>query len=232
MLNPNISEGMLENFYSKVAVHLLQLFEPSFPQIESLDQIDEYTFKVAGRPITQNMNNMLQLAHIPHACLPPKNKIYRTADEWYVALAETHMAQLVCQHNDLVTTANDCRNKYVARQLFPKLAKQGRLSIFGFLEDDWSAQSKSKTLKLSPASSGSNSFRRWCDDLRASNILLNKANDIVAVIDWEFAYIAPTQFALDPPWWLLLDVPKMWHTNIDDWTNIYNIRLKSWLRAI
>jgi hypothetical protein len=192
MLNPDVSEDVLESFYTKVAVHLLQLFEPSFPCIGSLAQTDENAFSVAGRPITQNMNNMLQLANIPCAALPPKDRTYRTADEWYVALAEMHIAQLVFQHNDLVTTADDCRNKYVARQLFHKLAKQGRLSTIGFVEDDWSAQSKSQTSMLSLAPSGSSSFRLWCDDLWASNVLLNEADDIVAVIDWEFAYIALT----------------------------------------
>jgi hypothetical protein len=79
---------------------------------------------VAGRPITLNMNNMLQLANISASVLPPEYKTYGTADEWYLALAEMHIAQLVFQHNDLVSTKDDCRNKYVARQLFEKLAKQ------------------------------------------------------------------------------------------------------------
>jgi hypothetical protein len=94
------------------------------------------------------MNNMLQLANIPRAVLPPGDSTYRTADEWYIALAEMHITQLVFQHNDLVTTADDCRDKYVARQLFRKLAKQGQLSTFGFMEDDWSAQSKSQASTL------------------------------------------------------------------------------------
>lgn len=231
MLNPDVSEGVLERFYGKVAVHLLQLFEPSFPCIGSLAQTDENTFLVAGRPITQNMNNMLQLANMPRATLPPVGRIYKTADEWYLALAEMHMAQLVFQHNDLVTSMDGCRSKYVARQLFLRLAKQGRLSTFGLVDDDWSAQSKNQPSTLS-APSRSSSFRLWCDDLRPSNILLNEAEEIVAVIDWEFAYVAPTQFSLDPPWWLLLNVPETWHTDIDDWTKVYNTRLKTWLRAM
>ncbi|KAK3369100.1 hypothetical protein B0T24DRAFT_533558 [Lasiosphaeria ovina] len=232
MLNPDVSEDILESFYAKVAVCLLQLFKPSFSRIGSLAQTDD-AFSVAGRPITQNMNNMLQLANIPRAALPPEERTYGTADEWYVALAEMHMAQLIFQHNDLVTTADDCRNKYVARQLFRKLAKQGRLSTFGFAEDDWSAQSKSRrTSTLSPAPDGSSSFKLWCDDLRPSNVLLDEAGDIAAMIDWEFAYVAPTQFALDPPWWLLLNVPEMWHIDMDDWTNTYHLRLKTWLRAM
>jgi hypothetical protein len=109
MLNPNISEDILESFYGKVAVHLLQLFEPSFPRIGSLAQTGENAFSVAGRPITQNTNNMLQLANVPRATLPPEDRTYATADKWCIALAEMYIAQLVFQHNDLVTTADDCR---------------------------------------------------------------------------------------------------------------------------
>ncbi len=36
MLNPDVFEDVLEKFYGKAAVHLLQLFEPSFPSIGSL----------------------------------------------------------------------------------------------------------------------------------------------------------------------------------------------------
>lgn len=45
------------------------------------------------------------------------------------------IAILIFQHNDMVSSEDDCRNKYVARQLFRRLAKQGRLSSFGFAED-------------------------------------------------------------------------------------------------
>lgn len=147
-----------------------------------------------------------------------------------------HIAQLVFQHNDLVKTEDDCRNKYIARQLFLKLAKQGRLSTFGFAEDDWSAQSHLEVgpgpSNLSPAPSGTDSFRIWCDNFRPSNMLLNEEDDIVAIIDWEFAYVAPTQFALDPPWWLLLKIPEWWKADIDDWTKNYEVRLRTWLRMM
>lgn len=231
MLNPDIDEGLLEDFYTKIAVHQLELFEHKFPRIGSLSQTDEKTFLIEGRPITQNMNNMLQLANIPRAALPAEDKTYGTADEWYVELAKMHLAQLEFQHNDLVTTADDCRNKYIARQLFFKLAKQNRLSIFGFAEDRWSAQSKHQILSL-PAPSGTDAFRLWCDDFRPSNILLDKTDNTVATIDWEFAYAALTQIFLDPPWWLLLNVPEIWHTDIDDWTGIFELRLRTWLRAM
>jgi hypothetical protein len=232
ILNPNISESTLQNLYSKWAHCLIQLSQHKFPYIGSLVEGSDGSYSVAARPITYNMNNMVQLANIPRAVLPPEYKTYGTADEWYVALSEMHMAQLVFQHNDLVSSEDDCRNKYVARQLFCKLAKQGRLSTFGFHEDDWSSQSKNQPLIVSPAPARSGSFRLWGDDFQPSNFLLNEFNDTVAVIDWELAYCGPTQFVLDPPWALLLEVPEMWPSGIDDWRKVYDMRLKTWLLAM
>lgn len=60
MLNPDISEDVLESFYNKIAVHLLQLLKPKFPRIGSLAQTGENIFGVMGRPVTQNMNSMLE----------------------------------------------------------------------------------------------------------------------------------------------------------------------------
>jgi hypothetical protein len=180
------------------------------------------------------MADMVRLANIPRAVLPPEGTTYGTADDWYVALAEMHLAQLVVQQNDLVESADDCRNKFVARQIFRRLAKQGRLSSFGFAEDDWFAQSAklSGRRSLSPGPAGSGAFRLWGDDLRAGNMLLNEADDLVAMIDWEFAYAAPTQFVLDPPWWLLLDSAETWSDGIDDWTQRYEARLDIWINAM
>ncbi|KAL3427043.1 phosphotransferase [Phlyctema vagabunda] len=232
VLNCDIPETALAQYYTKVASCLVQLSQPSFGRIGSLVETQEGNYTVAGRPITQNMNNMLQLANIPRAVFPSESQTYGTADEWYIALAEMHISQLVFQHNDIVTTEDDCRNKYLARHLFYKLARQGRLSTFGFREDTWSAQSEQQSQSLLPAPDCVDSFRIWCDDLRPANMLLNDSDDIVALIDWEFAYIAPTQFILDPPWWLLLDVPEMWSPGIDDWKEVYEKRLETWLSAM
>jgi len=187
---------------------------------------------VTGRPLSKNMNDMLQLANVPRAILPPESKTYSTADEWYVALAEMHIAQLIFQHNDLVTTEDDCRNKYVARQPFRRLGKDHRLSSFGFADDSWSAQSKSWSSQLSRAPSNVGSFRLWADDFRPGNILVDNSDNISAVIDWELTYAGPTQFMLDCPWWLFLEVPEMWKPDIDDWTKVYNMRLQTWLSAM
>jgi hypothetical protein len=50
-------------------------------------------------------------------------------------------------------------------------------------------------------------FKLLCDDFGPGNVLVNDSLEIVAVIDWEFCYAAPLQFAASIPWWLLLRRP-------------------------
>ncbi|KAK4213746.1 phosphotransferase-3 [Rhypophila decipiens] len=232
-LNPDISETDLKRLYTKMAQCVHRLAQPTSPRIGALVETSPGVFEVLGRPITLNMSNMFQLSNIPPAIFPPKGTTYQSADEFYVALADMQLATLVFQHNDMVDSEDDCRNKYVARQLFRKLAKQGWFSTFGFLEDDWSAGSaKCRPTLQAPDSTGS--FRLWCDDFRPANVLVDEADDdqVLGVIDWEFAYAAPTQFALDCPWWLLLDIPEMWDAGVDDWITKYTSRLETWLSAM
>lgn len=235
VLDPNTSEATLDDLWGKAARCLLQLSRLGFPRIGGLVEGDRPgSYVVARRPITHNMTDMVRLANIPRAVLPPQGKTYSSADEWYVALAEMHLAQLVFQHNDAVSSEDDCRNKFVARQFFRRLAKQGRLSTFAFADDDWSAQGSKKAPRsvLCPAPAAAGPFPLWGDDFRGGNMLLNDEDELVAVIDWEFAYAAPAQFVLDPPWWLLLDLPETWAAGLEDWTRTYEARLETWLAAM
>lgn len=50
--------------------------------------------------------------------------------------------------------------------------------------------------------------------------------------DWEFMYAAQTPFILDPPWWLLLDLAETWFDGIDNWRDVYDTRLKTWISAM
>ncbi|KAB5518669.1 hypothetical protein GE09DRAFT_1065999 [Coniochaeta sp. 2T2.1] len=177
-LNLNLHERRLRSLWGTLAWCLLELANPTFPRIGSLLEVDA-SFQVAGRPLTQNMSNMRQLANIPTAIFPAENKTFATADEWYLELANMHLSQLVFQHNDLVS------RKRLPEQI--------------------------------PGS-------RW---LRALPPLL------AAVIDWEFTYAAPVQFVLDPPWWLLFELPEMWEpSGVDGWSKAYEPQLKIWLAAM
>lgn len=230
VLNPNIGVSTLEAIWGQIARCYLQLHQLTFSCIGSLVEVSPGSYEVAGRPITHNMTDMVRLANVPRSVLPPEGTTYATADGWYTALAEMHLAQLMFQHNDAVVSEDDCRNKYVARQIFRRLARQGRLSKFGFADDCWSAQSsKMPGSTLLPAPSSTENFRLWGDDFRAGNILLTSSDQIAALIDWEFTYVGPTQFSLDPPWWLLLETVEMWSSGMDDWCEVYQKRLHTWL---
>lgn len=198
ILDGELPEEKLIQVWSQIAECKLRLLKPRFPRIGSLTKAADDSIDVLGRPLTMNMTELIWRANIPRAVLPPESKTYETADEWYTALAEMHIAQLLFQQNDAVESPDDCRNKYVARMLFRRLAKQGKLSSYGYREDCWSAEAQTGP-RTCPMPSGEDSFRLWGDDFRPGNILLKESDDVAAYIDWEFTYAAPTQFSLDPP---------------------------------
>ncbi len=237
VLRADIPESKLKDVYRELGSFLLQIAQFTFPRIGSLLETSPGVFDVLTRPTTLNMQALVHQSNIPLSILPAKHTTYPTTNTWYTALADLHLATLLFQHNDIVTSADDCRTKYIARQLFRRLAKQGRLSTFGFADDDWSAQAQSKTLTATlpaPPNSGPNAFRLWADDFRPANILVaDDASDaILGALDWEFAYAAPAQFVLDPPWWLLLQVPELWQEGLEDWAGVYDSRIRTWLAAV
>lgn len=235
LLDPRIDLSGLQKIWSKAAHGLIQLSQLTFSRIGSLVQDADGTIDVRGRPITHNMTDMIRLANIPQAVLPSEGTTYSSADDWYTALSEMHIAQLAFQHNDAIASADDCRNKYVARQVFRRLAKTGKLSTFGFQDDTWSAQASRMTSSLRcSAPPTSDGFRLWGDDFRAGNILLQdtEEGDVAGFIDWECTYAAPTTFVLDPPWWLLLETAEMWQWGAGNFAEIYSDRLPVWLAAM
>jgi hypothetical protein len=71
-----------------------------------------------ARPLTLNISNMVQLSNIPKSISPPKRTTYQTADEWYTVLAEMQIATLMFQHNDVVSSEDDYKMKYVGPTQF------------------------------------------------------------------------------------------------------------------
>ncbi|KAI0550520.1 phosphotransferase family protein [Xylaria curta] len=211
-LDPNISAEKLEFLYRQMANIVLQLSTLTFPRIGSLVEDDDGQFSASGRPLIQNMNHLIEFTDMPPTLLP--SQTYLTSDEWYSALVDMHLAQLVFQHNDAVIDEDDARDKYVARQLFRRLASKGQLLT---KDDDGNK----------PAM-----FPLYSSDLRPSNVLIDKDLKVVGVIDWEFAYAAPPQFSFDPPWWLLLKSPEEWDGAYTPWMEAYEPRLETFLRLL
>ncbi|KAL3603001.1 hypothetical protein FPOAC2_07318 [Fusarium poae] len=179
-LDPNISDEKLEFLYRQMASIVLQLSTLSFPKIGSLVESDEGHISVAGRPLMQNMNSILDLTASPANLLPSPTHVYNTSQDWYHAMANMHFIQLTFQQNNSVEDEDDAHDKYVARQLFRQLASERYLDCKSSQDQD-------------------TVFRLFSEDLRPSNVLIDKDLKVVGVIDWEFAYAAPAEFSSDPP---------------------------------
>jgi len=213
VFDPNITEEKLELLYGQLANILLQLSTLKFPRIGSLiEEEGGGSFSVGGRPLIANMDDIIKHVNAPEGILPSPSHTYTSAHEWYCSLAYMHMAQLALQHNDAVEDEEDARDKYVARQLFRNLTREGRL-----------APELSKT---------EGDFRLFSEDLRPANVLLDKDMRVVGVIDWEFAYAAPAPCSFDPPWWLLLEEPEWMTGGYHEWMEAYEPRLQTFLQVL
>ncbi|KAL4797099.1 hypothetical protein BDV19DRAFT_377816 [Aspergillus venezuelensis] len=174
-LDPDVDKGRLEGLHGEVARILLKLSQPNFDSIGSLEQIDDFTWEVIRRPLSQTMNALVRLAGLPRENLPSETKTFKSTAEYFEALAELHVAHLVHQRNDTIDSADNCRRKLVARYLFRKLARERGLM------KKWSSFDKGP-------------FKLWCDCLSPANILMNEEKKIVGVVDWEFTYTAPPDY--------------------------------------
>lgn len=211
VLNPNIEEDQLRMLYTQLAKILLQLSRPEFPKIGSLGQVDDFSWEVTRRPLSMNMNELVRLGTLPRSKLPPLDATFKTASSYIEALAQLNIQHLLHQRNDAVQSADDCRRKFVARQLFYTLARDKKLSLPSFENGP---------------------FKLWCDDFRPANVLLNEDTYIAGVVDWEFTYAGPVEFSYAPPWWLLIEKPEYWSEGIEDWAREFDRRLKTFLAAM
>lgn len=187
---------------------------------QSTHQPQSQVSRVHHRPLTHSMNDLVGMGGVPPNALPPRNKTYNTTHDYYLAMADIHLIHLTFQHNNAVLSPPDGREKYVARQLFRKLARDGRLTKDGENHDD------AKTLK------NKETFKLWCDDMRPTSVLLNDDYDVVGVIDWEMAYFAPAAFYDDPPWWLIIERPEFYQKGLSSWIKEYERFLPLFLDAV
>jgi hypothetical protein len=76
-------------------------------------------------------------------------------------------------------------------------------------------------------------FRLYCDDFRPLNILIDlKDFRVSGVIDWEFTYAVPAEFIYIAPWWLLLQSPEDWESDLNQFLIRYTPRFRVFLEAL
>ncbi|KAL1864619.1 hypothetical protein Daus18300_007636 [Diaporthe australafricana] len=195
---------------------------PNAPiSFDSTNQSKSRISKVHHRPVSMSMNDLVIMGGLPPSILPPSNKAYTTSDEYYQAMADLHLAHLTFQHNDAVEGRPDGSEKYVARQLFRRLAKEGQL-----------AKDEDECEVTAAGTQQKEVFKLWCDDMRPSSVLLDGDDNVVGVIDWEMSYFAPASYHYDPPWWLLKEKPEFYKKGLGSWAKEYERRLPLYLEAV
>lgn len=185
---------------------VLELSKAEFPVIGALEQ-RKADFIVTRRPLTSNINELATSANVPQEEFP--SCTFRSAADYFEALAVQHLSHLRNQRNDAVDDEADCRKKYIARCLFRKVARD-----------------ISKEHCQGP-------FRLYCDDFRPSNILIDRTKlCVTAAIDWEFTYAGPAELTYVAPWWLLLQSPEDWEFDLNEFLSRYTPRLQLFLEAL
>ncbi|WEW60187.1 hypothetical protein PRK78_005672 [Emydomyces testavorans] len=209
VLNPQISERGLRSAYYEMAKLLLELSKPEFPKIGALTESSDGHFTVTRRPFTFSMNELSTLGNIPSHAFPESTCTFESARDYFSSLASQHMSHFLLQRNDVCTDEADCRKKYVARCLLRKLIQNMEFEF------------------------NRGPFRLFCDDFRPSNVLVNVEKICIsAAIDWEFTYVAPAEFSYVAPWWLLLQGPEDWESDLRKFLTRYTPRLHLFLDAL
>ncbi|KAL3456634.1 kinase-like domain-containing protein [Aspergillus heterothallicus] len=176
-LNPRLDPMTLKTLYGQMADILLELWRLDFDRIGSLN--GEATPTVDGPPLTLEMNELIRASGLNRSIL---QTTYSSSLEYITSLLQVQSVHLENQRNS-VFDSQDCREKYTCRYLMKAIALQ-------FVSDD-----------------GQDPFKLFSDDLSPGNVLVNDSLEVVAVIDWEFCYAAPSHFSSSIPWWLLLRQP-------------------------
>ncbi|KKZ63785.1 hypothetical protein EMCG_01889 [[Emmonsia] crescens] len=202
--DPSMGLGALERAYRGMADVMLELSKPTFPSIGALE-CKSGKWQVTKRPMTLNMNELVRVGNLPPAIFT--KKIFSTVTEYFEELATQQLLHIQYQRNDAVENEHDARKRYIARCLFRKIARD---------------------IQLEPGP-----FHLWCDDFCPSNVLVSESDlTITGVIDWEFTYVAPTEFICTAPWWLLLERPEAWESDLNDFLARYTPRLQIFLKVL
>ncbi|KAI2836282.1 hypothetical protein CBS12448_11087 [Aspergillus niger] len=101
VLNPQISDRSLKWAYYEMAKVILELSKHEFDSIGALAE-DERGISIARRPLTFNMNELMASANLPEEVFPLQP--FRSATDYFKALAMQHLFHLRLQQRDAVNT--------------------------------------------------------------------------------------------------------------------------------
>ncbi|CBX91293.1 hypothetical protein IAQ61_010653 [Plenodomus lingam] len=208
-LDPNINRQILDTVYAQIADIMLQLYSFDFASIGAISkEASSGSWSVTGRPLTYTMNELATTAFFPVDEFP--STTFASTAEYFRCLMHEHKTHLWTQRN-ICGSPSEARDRYVSRLLYAKSLDKHSVDDRG-------------------------PFKLFCDDFRPQNILVDPETlRIKAVLDLEFTNAMPSQFASDPPWWLLLVGPDSYllrdHT-IESFVEAYEPRLEHFLQVM
>ncbi|RDA95607.1 hypothetical protein CP533_1157 [Ophiocordyceps camponoti-saundersi (nom. inval.)] len=178
----------IKTVYRQIANIYLQLFQHNFPKIGSLSIAEEDgvapSWCVTSGPLTFKLNEVERMGGVQ---IGVADKPYDLAVNYFEALADQSMSHLL-NNPRAVRDEQEFQDNQKSIRVLRSLAKH-----FG------------------AKSNGYDQHKLFCDDLRFGNILVDESSyRIVAVLDWEFCYVAPQTFLCSPPSWLIGSEPFEW----------------------
>jgi hypothetical protein len=207
-LNPQIDGDTLDTVFSQIADLMLQLYEFDFDHIGAISKDLSGSWSVTGRPLTYSMNELATTAFYPVDTFPTTP--FQSASEYFRCLVSEQKTHLWTQRN-LCGSPIEAHDRYVSRYLFAQSVDKYCLNDHG-------------------------PFKLFCDDFRPQNLLVDPITlRIKAVLDLEFTNAMPSQYASEPPWWLLLAGPDSYLLRgraITEFIEAYEPRLEQFLRAM
>lgn len=214
-LHDELPEETLRAVYSQMANIMLQLGTLSMPEIGTLTYQDGVC-NIQGRPVTENLTATIVYGDLPTCILADKS--HQTSRHYFNSLADLHLAHFLFQRNTAVRSKNDGKDKYLARRLFATIC----------------GGKKFERVLRKYSDSYPERFKLICDKLNPGSVLIDSDNNVVGVIDWEFAYFGPEALASMPPWWLMIRVPERWDigSGYHEWAQQYPEYLNIFLDAL
>lgn len=200
VLDPGIDNSILDTIYRQIGDYLLQLSRLTFTRIGAISKAGD-TWSVDKRPLTYNMNELATVAGYPDGLFP--SSTFDHASDYLKSVAREHLAHLETQRN-LADDSEIARARFIARHRFVQLISKY------CIDDD-------------------GPFIPFCDDLRPSNMLIDSETfQITAVLDFGVTNAMPSQFAYDPPWWLLLSDLEVWLERdfMEEFRGLYEPRME------
>ncbi|KAK7418114.1 hypothetical protein QQZ08_011369 [Neonectria magnoliae] len=212
IMRQDISERAIEVIFRQMIDFSLQLRKLDFPHIGSLTSKStagegDFAATIHSRPVTKKSHDFLLEGGVD--VLGPQDEIFASTTEYFHHVVDRDLQHLRDQPNS-IDDEHDAREKFiyfnVMKALIPRHVLPGH--------------------DMGP-------FKLTCDDFQPTNMIVNNEQDlkVVAVIDWEWSYTAPTQLVDSTPTWLVIESPNAW-TSVDERLARYNKHLELYTRLL